>query len=135
MAEATTSIRPCVFCRRLLIGPFIASNELAVAFEDAFPLSRGHSLIIPRRHQPDFLALEPDEQEAVWALLPEVTAFIERAGTPDGYNIGINVNTAAGQTVAHAHVHLIPRHEGDVPDARGGVRWVLPTKARYWETP
>ncbi len=125
----------CAFCLRLATGPLVASNELAFAFEDGFPVSRGPCLIVPRRHEPDFLALTPEEHGAIWALLPAVRASIEINGRPDGYNIGINAGEAAGQTVAHAHMHLIPRNTGDVPDARGGVRWVLPAKARYWDTP
>jgi diadenosine tetraphosphate (Ap4A) HIT family hydrolase len=64
-----------------------------------------------------------------------VRRHIETKDMPAGYNIGINVGEAAGQTVAHAHLHVIPRHQGDVPDPRGGIRWVIPAKAKYWETP
>ena len=67
-------------------------------------------------------------------LLPAVRHHIEASGVPDGYNIGINVGEAAGQTVAHAHLHVIPRYRGDVPDPRGGIRWIIPAKAQYWET-
>lgn len=135
MADALADLAACIFCLRPSAGPLVASNDLAVAFHDAFPLSRGHCLIVPRRHEPDFLALTPQEQAAIWALLPVVRASIDGRGAPDGYNIGINVREAAGQTVAHAHVHVIPRFNGDVPDARGGVRWVIPSKARYWNIP
>ena len=124
----------CVFCDRLSLGDFVAENDLAVAFLDAFPLSEGHCLIVPRRHEADFLALTPEEQAAVWALVPAVRRHIEADRLPDGYNIGINVGEAAGQTVAHAHLHVIPRYRADVPDPRGGIRWVIPAKARYWET-
>ena len=127
-------ILDCVFCNRIERGEVLARNDLAVAFLDGFPLSPGHCLILPRRHEPDFLALEADEQAAMWALVGRVRQLIEAAGpVPDGYNIGINVGAAAGQTVAHAHLHVIPRHRGDVPDPRGGVRCVMPDKARYWE--
>lgn len=114
-------------------GSLVAENELAVAFPDAFPLSPGHCLLIPKRHEPDFLALTPEEQAAVWALVAPVCRHIEAGGMPDGYNIGINVGEAAGQTVAHAHLHVIPRKQGDVADPRGGIRWVMPARARYWE--
>ena len=110
------------------------ANDLAVAFLDAFPLSAGHCLVVPPRHEPDFLALTQAEQVAIRALVPAVRRHIEVTGGPAGYNIGINVGEAAGQTVAHAHLDVIPRHEGDVPDPRGGVRWVIPAKAKYWET-
>jgi diadenosine tetraphosphate (Ap4A) HIT family hydrolase len=125
----------CVFCDGLARRTLVAENDLAVAFLDSFPLSPGHCLVIPRRHEPDFLALTPEEQAAIWALVAPVRRHIETGWTPDGYNIGINVGTAAGQTVAHAHLHVIPRRQGDVADARGGVRWIIPAKARYWEGP
>ena len=121
----------CVFCDRLTRGDFLAANEHAAAFPDAFPLSDGHCLIVPRRHEADFFALTTEEQAAVWALLSTVRPRIEA----DGYNVGMNVGEAAGQTVAHAHLHLIPRYRADVPDPRGGIRCVIPAKARYWEAP
>jgi len=113
----------------------VAVNEHAAAFPDAFPLNSGHCLIVPRRHEADFLALSWDEQGAIWALIPAVRRHIEGSVVPDGYNIGINVGEAAGQTVAHAHLHLIPRFRADVPDPRGGIRWVIPSKAQYWVKP
>lgn len=123
----------CVFCSRLSSGPFIAENGLAVAFLDAFPLNPGHCLLIPRRHEADFLGLTEEEQAAIWALVAPVCRHIEAGGMPDGYNIGVNVGEAAGQTVNHAHLHVIPRHQGDVVDPRGGIRCVIPERARYWE--
>ncbi|MGE3511721.1 MAG: HIT family protein [Vicinamibacterales bacterium] len=124
----------CVFCGRLASRDLFAGNEHAAAFPDAFPLSPGHCLIVPRRHQADFFALSAEEQAAVWALVLEVRRHIEASTAPDGYNIGINVGEAAGQTVDHAHLHVIPRYRADVPDPRGGVRCVIPGRARYWET-
>jgi diadenosine tetraphosphate (Ap4A) HIT family hydrolase len=111
----------------------LGENEFAVAFFDGFPLSPGHALIIPRRHEPDFLALSEVEQAGVWALVTPVRRAIEKRLRPDGYNLGVNVGDAAGQTIAHAHLHVIPRYAGDVPDPRGGIRWILPQKARYWD--
>ena len=124
----------CVLCSRLISEDLVAENDLAVAFLDAFPLNPGHCLVVPRRHESDFFALSSEEQAAVWALIAPVRRHIETTWTPNGYNIGINVGKAAGQTVAHAHLHVIPRHEGDVPDPRGGIRWVIPARAPYWET-
>ena len=112
----------------------VAANQLAVAFADAFPLNEKHCLVVPRRHETDFLALTQEEQVAIWTLVPAVRRYIEEGGTPDGYNLGINIGEAAGQTIAHAHLHVIPRHQGDVPDPRGGIRLIIPSKARYWET-
>jgi diadenosine tetraphosphate (Ap4A) HIT family hydrolase len=109
-----------------------AVRDLAVAFPDAFPVSPGHTLIVPRRHEADYFALTAAEQTAMWALTGEVRRRIEVEHQPQGYNIGLNVGTAAGQTVPHAHLHVIPRYVGDVPDPRGGIRWVFPAKAVYW---
>jgi diadenosine tetraphosphate (Ap4A) HIT family hydrolase len=123
----------CAFCERVAHGALVAENDLAVAFSDGYPLTPGHCLIIPRRHDPDFLALTVAEQAAIWALMTLVTAHVEKSGTPDGYNIGVNVGEAAGQTIGHAHLHVIPRRRGDVADPRGGIRWVIPARAAYWE--
>lgn len=76
--------------------------------------------------------LEPDERVAVLALLDEARLELDAERHPDGYNIGINDGPAAGQTVAHVHIHLIPRYRGDVLDPRGGVRWLFPDRADYW---
>ena len=122
----------CVFCNRVARGDLVAVNEHAAAFPDAFPLNDGHCLIVPRRHEADFLALTAEEQAAIWALVPAVRRHIEQRGRPDGYNIGINVGVAAGQTIDHAHMHVIPRHHADVPDPRGGIRWIIPARAQYW---
>ena len=111
----------------------VASNELAVAFPDAYPVSPGHMLIVLRRHIPDLFQLTTEEQAAVWSLVAPVRQHIEKHHSPDGYNLGINVGSAAGQTVAHAHFHVIPRYAGDIADPRGGIRRVLPHKAGYWQ--
>jgi diadenosine tetraphosphate (Ap4A) HIT family hydrolase len=123
----------CAFCERIAQGELVAENDLAVAFFDAYPLSPGHCLILPRRHEPDFLALTVAEQAAIWALMTLVRAQIEKSGTPDGYNIGVNAGESAGQTIGHAHLHVIPRRRGDVADPRGGIRWVIPARAAYGE--
>lgn len=122
----------CPFCQRLAVDPLVAQNLSAAAFLDAYPLNEGHCLIVPRRHEPDFFALAPEEQAAIWTLVNEVRRNIEMARRPDGYNIGVNIGAAAGQTIHHAHVHLVPRYRGDVMDPRGGVRWIIPAKAAYW---
>jgi diadenosine tetraphosphate (Ap4A) HIT family hydrolase len=128
-------LRDCPFCDRLAAGELLADNALAAAFPDGFPLAPGHSLIVPRRHEPDFLALTDAEQAAVWGLVGAVRRRLDAQFHPQGYNLGVNIGAAAGQTVWHAHLHVIPRYSGDVPDPRGGVRWILPARARYWEPP
>ncbi|RPJ69691.1 MAG: HIT family protein [Acidobacteria bacterium] len=122
----------CPLCSRAREGVFICENLAAVAFYDGYPVSRGHSLVVPRRHVADLFCLPAEEQQALWALLPMVKEALDRVHRPAGYNLGVNVGEAAGQTIAHVHVHVIPRYHGDVPDPRGGVRWVIPDRANYW---
>lgn len=122
----------CPLCVRAGTAQVLASNALALAIPDGYPLSKGHVLVIPRRHIADLFDLEAEEQAAVWVLVAGVREVVQRSHRPAGFNIGVNVGAAAGQTVAHVHVHVIPRYLGDVPDPRGGVRWVLPDRADYW---
>ena len=122
----------CPFCDRIAVGDLIAANDSAAALFDGYPLNPGHCLVVPRRHVADFFDLSQAEQADVWRLVAEIKARLDKERAPAGYNVGINVGAAAGQTVWHAHVHLIPRRAGDVEDPRGGVRWVIPAKAPYW---
>jgi diadenosine tetraphosphate (Ap4A) HIT family hydrolase len=122
---------PCAFCA-LAPGRIILANDLAVAFRDAFPLSPGHTLIIPRRHAASFFDITKEEREAVFSLLDAAKKGLDAEHHADGYNIGINDGPAAGQTVGHLHLHLIPRYAGDQEDPRGGIRWIIPEKAKYW---
>jgi len=122
----------CPLCDRAASTDYVASNAMAVAFLDAFPVNPGHTLVVPRRHVANFFDLSEEEQAALWMLLPLAKRAIDARHAPAAYNVGLNAGTAAGQTVAHAHVHLIPRYTGDVPDPRGGVRWVIPERAAYW---
>jgi diadenosine tetraphosphate (Ap4A) HIT family hydrolase len=122
----------CPFCRRIeRRRELIAVRESAVAFPDLHPLNPGHCLVAPIRHEPDFFELTSDEQDDIWELVWEVRELLMVERKVKAFNVGVNVGRAAGQTVRHAHVHLIPRYRGDVPDPRGGVRWVIPERARY----
>jgi diadenosine tetraphosphate (Ap4A) HIT family hydrolase len=103
-----------------------------VGFLAGFPVSPGHVLIVPRRHEADFFSLSPPEQAAMVALVEPVRRRLDDEFKPDAYNLGANIGGAAGQTIHHAHLHVIPRYAGDVEEPRGGVRWVLPETARYW---
>lgn len=123
----------CPFCARATSGEHLAANELAVAFPDGFPVNPGHALVVPRRHVASYFDLTEHEQSALWRLVSQVKQQLDRDREPDGYNVGINAGAAAGQTVWHAHVHLIPRYPGDVEDPRGGVRWVIRARAPYWK--
>lgn len=123
--------KECIFCNLDQNREIIAQNDLALAFFDAFPVNPGHALIIPKRHVADYFDLTADEVAAMQALLREVKAIVEKRFNPDGYNIGVNVNAAAGQSVFHVHMHLIPRYKGDVENPKGGVRGVIPSKQKY----
>jgi diadenosine tetraphosphate (Ap4A) HIT family hydrolase len=121
----------CPFCT-LPRERLVFESELAFVIRDGFPVSPGHTLIIPRRHVGSFFEITPDEQAAMLKLLKLARIELDQQFEPAGYNIGINEGHAAGQTIAHLHIHLIPRYPGDRDDPRGGVRWVLPEKAAYW---
>jgi diadenosine tetraphosphate (Ap4A) HIT family hydrolase len=121
----------CPFCT-LDIARVIAESEHALACRDGYPIARGHTLVVPRIHAASLFALTPQVQAAVWQMVAQVRARLLEEFQPDAFTIGLNDGLAAGQTVPHAHVHVIPRLEGDVPDPRGGVRWVIPDKAAYW---
>ena len=100
-------------------------NPLAYVRYDNNSLSKGHVLVVPKRHVASFFDMTVDEQASVLDLLRQAQASVQREHAPDGYNIGVNVGKAAGQARMHVHVHLIPRYAGDVPDPRGGIRCVL----------
>ena len=121
----------CPFCT-LPPERIIDSNELAIVIRDGYPVSPGHTLIIPKRHIGSWFEITPKEQSAMLDLLHSAKAKLETEHQPDGYNIGINDGPTAGQTVPHLHMHLIPRYQGDLEDPRGGVRWIIPGKAKYW---
>lgn len=122
----------CPFCS-LPDERIILANEHAVVIRDAYPVSLGHSLVIPRRHAGSFFDLSASERDAMFLLLDEAKRQLDASHAPQGFNIGVNDGPVAGQTVPHVHMHLIPRFAGDVADPRGGVRWVIPSKAEYWE--
>lgn len=118
----------CPFCTQ---ENAILRNELAHVRHDKHPVNPGHLLVIPHRHVADFFDTTREEKFAVIALLDEAKQYLAKKYSPDGYNVGINVGEAAGQTVMHVHLHLIPRFKGDAPDPRGGVRGVIPAKQSY----
>jgi diadenosine tetraphosphate (Ap4A) HIT family hydrolase len=122
----------CPFCT-LPTDRIISESDYSLTIRDGFPVSEGHTLIIPRRHVQSFFELKAIEKAAILQALDEAKESLDKEFSPDGYNIGINDGEAAGQTVMHLHVHLIPRYKGDTDDPRGGVRWIFPEKAKYWE--
>jgi diadenosine tetraphosphate (Ap4A) HIT family hydrolase len=121
----------CPFCS-LPKERIVAQNDLALVIRDGFPVSPGHTLVTPRRHVASFFEITPQERSAMFELLENAKRELDKEFAPAGYNIGINDGQAAGQTVMHLHMHLIPRYTEDLPDPRGGVRWVIPEKADYW---
>ncbi len=126
-----SSPKPCPFC---VLDParILAQADLTVVYKDGFPVSPGHTVIIPKRHAATLFDLSEAEQAALLRALGRGKEILDALHHPDGYNIGINHGPAGGQSVPHVHVHLIPRYQGDKADPRGGVRWVLPDKAKYW---
>jgi diadenosine tetraphosphate (Ap4A) HIT family hydrolase len=123
---------PCPFCS-LPAERIVHDRPFAFVIRDGFPVSPGHTLIIPKRHVESFFEVTDAERTDLMSLLVAARDDLDREYHPAGYNIGINDGAAAGQTVPHLHIHLIPRHAGDRDDPRGGVRWVLPDKAAYWD--
>ena len=124
-------MNPCPFCT-LPPERILLTSVHGIVIRDGYPISPGHTLVIPHRHVDSFFNLTADERIDLMELLDQAKAGIEKEFKPDTYNIGVNDGIAAGQTVPHLHIHLIPRYAGDVPDPRGGVRWIIPDKADYW---
>lgn len=120
----------CPFCQ-LVDRKCVLKSELSFAILDAYPVGPGHLLVIPRHHVSDFFDLLENEIEDLMRLLWRAKQHLAKEYHPDGFNVGINVATAAGQTIPHAHIHLIPRYSGDVEDPTGGVRGVIPWKSKY----
>lgn len=123
---------PCPFCH-LEKHRILLESEFAAAFLDGFPVADGHALVVPKRHVGSLFDLPNAELEAVWRLVSSIRGKMLGELKPDAFNIGVNDGLAAGQTVMHAHVHLIPRRNGDTAHPRGGIPWIMPENARYWD--
>ncbi len=121
----------CIFCD---IDAFDvqAENDYAYVINDAFPITEMHALIIPKRHVKTYFDLNADELGACHDLLNSMrSGILDEDSSVEGFNIGMNNGTVAGQTVDHCHIHLIPRREGDVINATGGVRNLIPGMGDY----
>jgi diadenosine tetraphosphate (Ap4A) HIT family hydrolase len=127
MLETTS----CPFCKLSEVR-IVLENAHGVVIRDAYPVAQGHSLIVSQRHVGSFFELSPAERLSLMELVEDAKLGLDEQYRPAAYNVGINDGPAAGQTIAHVHIHLIPRYAGDSADPRGGVRWILPDKARYW---
>jgi diadenosine tetraphosphate (Ap4A) HIT family hydrolase len=121
----------CPFCQFILTERPIAQRGTFFAKYDSYPVSPGHVLLIPRRHVDTLFELDPTEREDLFDLLLEVRGMLESEYSPDGFNVGVNIGHAAGQTVMHLHIHVIPRYLGDIDHPEGGVRAVIPHLAKY----
>ena len=130
-ATTTTSTAiACPFCAAAA-ADVVWSSDLVIAVRDLFPVAPGHTLVIPRRHMATYFDATPWEQAELWRAVAEVKRHLDGTHHPDGYNVGFNAGEAAGQTVMHCHIHVIPRAVGDMDDPRGGVRGVIPAKQNY----
>jgi diadenosine tetraphosphate (Ap4A) HIT family hydrolase len=121
----------CPFCNLDPSREIITESELVFAIYDKYPVNKGHALIIPKRHCSNYFELTAEEQLACWQLVNELKTVLTERYNPDGFNIGININEDAGQTIPHVHIHLIPRYKGDITQPEGGVRGVIPEKRLY----
>ncbi len=121
----------CPFCKLDSEREIVLESENVHAIFDKFPVSKGHSLIIPKKHVSDYFQLNRSEQSECWLMVNNIKQILDNKFNPDGYNIGINIMESAGQTVPHVHIHVIPRYKGDVKEPRGGVRGVIPAQQNY----
>ena len=122
---------PCLFCN-INSKDLVFDNEFAFASFDSYPVSKYHSLIVPKRHILDYFELTNDELLACNDLIKKIKNKIQNEDkTVDGFNIGTNSGVVAGQSIMHCHIHLIPRRKGDVDNPQGGVRGVIPSKQHY----
>ena len=122
----------CIFCN-LRDERIIYECNHTIAFIDTYPASPGHTLVVPKRHILTYFDASEDEILAIGKAVQICKEFLDNEFNPDAYNIGINNGEAAGQSIKHLHVHIIPRYKGDVEDPKGGVRWILKNKANYWD--
>jgi diadenosine tetraphosphate (Ap4A) HIT family hydrolase len=122
----------CPFCSLHIEQKVLERCGTAVAIVDKHPVTKGHMLILPLRHTPDFFSMTPEEKKDADRLIQVLRDRIEASDqTVTGFNVGVNCGTSAGQTIMHAHIHLIPRRDGDVPQPEGGVRGVIPDRQAY----
>lgn len=121
---------PCLFCKPKR-KEVIAETDLAALVTDTYPVSKGHCLVIPKRHIKTYFECTEEENRDFRILILKAKEHLDKEYSPDGYNIGSNNDLAAGQSVFHLHIHVIPRYTGDVDNPKGGVRWVVPKNSQY----
>lgn len=122
----------CIMCKLIEDNTqVVCENEYAVAIYDGYPVGIGHTLVVPKRHVESLFELTQNELNDICSLIVESKNVLDSKYHPNGYNIGVNEGRAAGRTVDHVHIHIIPRYVGDVEDPRGGIRGVIPDKKIY----
>lgn len=121
----------CPFCKSFASDRIVYEDSIWIAVKDVYPVSNGHTLLIPKRHCETYWDLNVSELSTLGTVLRIVKGIIDEEYHPNGYNIGANCGRCGGQTVPHCHIHVIPRYEGDIEDPRGGVRGVIPNKMKY----
>lgn len=122
-------MKDCPFCND--IDSIIDESKYWYAIYDKYPVSKGHTLLISKRHVPSFFDLTSEETRQIHNMIKRIRRKLDTTYFPNGYNIGVNCGRAAGQTVPHCHIHIIPRYDNDVNDPTGGVRGVIPNKQKY----
>ncbi|WP_315789590.1 bifunctional class I SAM-dependent methyltransferase/HIT family protein [Fischerella sp. JS2] len=118
----------CLFCNPNKHLKILTESATAYAIFDGYPVSKGHVLVIPKRHVSNYFELPFQEQSACWLMVNKVQEILSQEFTPDGFNVGMNINRDAGQNMMHASIHIIPRYKGDTFGAKGGIRNVIPKK-------
>ncbi len=122
------SVNKCIFCNPHKKITLLTESATAYAMFDGYPLSRGHVLVVPKRHVANYFELPFKEQSACWFMANKVQKILSQEFQPDGFNVGININRDAGQKMMHTNIHIIPRYQGDAIGAKGGMRNVIPRK-------
>jgi len=124
------SSNKCIFCNPRNNLVLLTESATAYAMLDGYPVSKGHALIVPKRHIANYFELPFKEQSACWFMANKVQEILRKEFQPDGFNVGMNINRDAGQKMMHANIHIIPRYQGDTVGAKGGMRYVIPKKIR-----
>lgn len=121
----------CIFCKTDAAYTLVSELATIYSIYDKYPVSEGHTLVIPKRHSNTYFDLQLKEQIALWIMVNRVKKILTQKFKPDGFNVGFNVSESGGQTIFHTHIHVIPRYKNDVPNPKGGIRNVIPEKADY----
>ena len=130
----SSSQEDCIFCNKTNCKVISTTKNFFIIRDTAYPVTKHHTLIITNRHVADFFELTKEEMSELDEILKNQKKELKNLDKEiSGFNVGVNISESAGQTIEHAHIHVIPRFKGDVPDPKGGVRWVIPERAPYWE--